>query len=67
MNYPIKEYIKQFNNNIKDTTINEGLEYLNNEILLKNFNTKYKLNIKDTKINKLDLIWCKLGNEGLKD
>ena len=33
MNYPIKEYIKQFNNNIKDTTINEGLESPKNEIL----------------------------------
>ena len=54
LNYPIKEFI-QLN------TIN------NNDILLQEFNNKYHLNIKDTKINKLDLGEKELGNEGLND
>ena len=52
LNYPIKEFIK--------------LNF-DNEFLLKEFNKKYNLNIKDTKINKLDLRWKKLGNEGFGD
>ena len=52
LNYPIKEFIK--------------LNF-DNEFLLKEFNIKYNLNIKDTKINKLDLRWKKLGNEGFGD
>ena len=55
LNYPIKEFIKLNTNNN------------NNEILLKEFNNKYHTNIKDTKINKLDLSWKNLGNEGLND
>ena len=53
LNYPIKEFIK--------------LNNKNNEILLKEFNTKYNLNIKDTNINELNLRWKGLGNEGLND
>ena len=53
LNYPIKEFI-QLNNK-------------NNEILLEEFNKKYNLNIINTKIDKLDLGWKNLGNEGLKD
>ena len=34
---------------------------------LKDFNTKYNLNIKDILINKLSLVNCKLGNDELKD
>ena len=52
LNYPIKEFIK--------------LNF-DNEFLLKEFNIKYNLNIKDTKINKLDLRWKKLGNAGFED
>ena len=54
LNYPIKEFI-QLN------TIN------NNDILLQEFNNKYHLNIKDTKINKLYLGMRNLGNEVLND
>ena len=53
LNYPIKEFIK--------------LNNKNNEILLKEFNTKYNLNIKDTNINELDLSCKYLGNEVLND
>ena len=52
LNDPIKEFIK--------------LNF-DNEYLLKEFNSKYNLNIKDTKINKLDLRWKKLGNAGFED
>ena len=38
-----------------------------NEVLLKEFNNKYNLSIKDIKINKLDLSFKGLGNEGLND
>ena len=54
LNYPIKDFI-QLN------TIN------NNDILLQEFNKKYHLNIKDTKINELDLKWKSIGNEVLND
>ena len=56
LNYPIKEFIK--------------LNYYDknkNEILLKEFNRKYKLNIKDDKNKILDLRWKNLRNEGLED
>ena len=52
LNEPIKEFIK--------------LNF-DNEFLLKEFNNKFNLKIKDTKINKLDLRWKKLGNEGFED
>ena len=52
LNEPIKEFIK--------------LNF-DNEYLLKEFNNKYNLSIKDTKINKLDLRWKKLGNAGFED
>ena len=54
LNYPIKEFIqKHFNNN--------------NEELLKEFNNKYKLNIKDTNIEKLFLRSEMIRNEGFKE
>ena len=52
LNNAIKEFIQQNQNS---------------EILLQQFNKKYKTNIKDLKINKLDLRWKSLGNEGFKD
>jgi len=54
LNYPIKEFIK----------LNYKIDY---EKLLKEFNKKYNLNIRDTKIEKLDLRWKDLGNTGLED
>jgi Leucine-rich repeat (LRR) protein len=54
LNYPIKEFIM----------INYKIDY---EKLLKEFNKKYNLNIKDTKIEKLDLRWKGSGNGGLED
>ena len=54
LNYPIKEFIM----------INYKIDY---EKLLKEFNKKYNLNIRDTKIEKLDLRWKGLGNGGLED
>jgi hypothetical protein len=54
LNYPIKEFIQLNTNN-------------NNEILLKEFNNKYHTNIKDTKINGLNLSEKNLGNEVLND
>ena len=53
LNYPIKEFIE--------------LNTKNNEILLKEFNEKYNLNIINDKIVKLDLRWKGLGNSGLED
>lgn len=50
--YPIKDFIK----------MNKS-----NEELLKEFNRKYNLNIKETKVDKLDLRWKKLGNNGFED
>ena len=54
LNYPLKEFIEFNNKN-------------NNEMLLKEFNNKYKLNIPDTKIDSLDLSYKKLGNEEFND
>ena len=53
LNYPIKEYIQ--------------LYCKNNELLLQAFNTKLKLDITDTNINKLNLYGYKIADEGLKD
>ena len=39
----------------------------NNDFLLKEFNKKYNLNIKNTKVDLLNLNRKKIGNEGLKD
>ena len=52
LNYPIKDFIK----------MNKS-----NEQLLNEFNKKYNLKIKDAKIDKLDLRWKKLGNNGFED
>ena len=52
-------------NNKKREYIEEQIK-LDNEKILKEFNTKYKLNI-DINITKLDLENKKIGNEGLKD
>ena len=52
LNYPLKEFIK----------MNKS-----NEELLNEFNKKYNMNIKDAKIDKLDLRWKKLGNNGFED
>ena len=42
-------------------------EFIQNEILLKKFNNIYKLNIKNTKLNILNLNNYNLGNEGLNE
>ena len=47
LNYPIKEFIKKHFN-------------INNEELLKEFNNKYKLNIKDTNIK---ILFFKIKND----
>ena len=61
LNYPIKDFIqKNFNNNIKD---NDDM----NEKLLKEFNKKYNVIIKDDKIEILNLRWKEIGNDGLRD
>ena len=50
LNYPINEFIK-----------------LNcNDYLIKKFNLEYKVNIQNDKINKLDLRWKGLGNNGFE-
>ena len=53
LNYPIKEFIELY-------------EQIN-EIVLKKYNDKYNLDIKDTKINKLDLGYKNLGNDALNE
>ena len=52
LSFPIKEFIK----------IN-----FKNYFLLKDFNKNFNLNIKDTKISRLDLRWKKLGNVGFEE
>ena len=60
--------------NYNNKQYNKGLflnypikEFIQNEILLKQFNNKYKLNIKDTGITELDLDNYNIGNEGLNE
>ena len=53
LNEPIKDFIKQ---KLKKA-----------EFTLKDFNKKYNLNIKDINVEKIDLRWKKLGNDGLND
>ena len=53
LNEPIKDFIKVKQNKP--------------EFTLKDLNKKYNLNIKDLNVDKLDLRWKKLGNEGLVD
>ena len=53
LNEPIKDFIKH--------------KLKKPEFTLKDFNKKYNLNIKDINVNKIDLRWKKLGNEGLVD
>ena len=69
LNYAIKEFIKEnIINYEKDEIISlkNDKDEDNKEILLKEFNKKYDLNIKDTKIDKLDLNGKEIGNEGLE-
>ena len=53
LNYPIREFIQ--------------LNINNNEVLLKAFNSKYKLDIKNNKTYKLDLSCKNFGNEILNE
>ena len=64
LNYPIKEFIKKFckdNYNVINNNLNE------NENLIKEINMKYKLEIQDNNISKLEKSYHPLGNEILKD
>ena len=54
LDYPIKEFIQLYSKN-------------NNKSLLKEFNSKYELDIKDINITELDLGWKDIGDEILKD
>ena len=57
-----------YNNKNKGLFLNYPIkEFIQNEILLKQFNNKYKLNIKDTGITELDLDNYNIGNEGLNE
>ena len=51
LNYPLKEII----------------QFYTEKKLLQEFNTKYKLKIRDTNITKLNLRGYDIGDEGLKD
>ena len=65
LNYPIKDFISlhfNINNNEMIENNNEA-----NEMLLKELNERYKLNIENTDIKILNLRWKEMGNEGLKD
>ena len=53
LNEPIKKFIQSNDKN--------------NEILLKEFNEKYKLNIPNINVDNLNLIGKRIGNEGFKD
>ena len=53
LNEPLKDFIKH--------------KLKKPEFTLKDFNKKYNLNIKDINVDKIDLRWKKLGNEGLVD
>ena len=64
LNNSIKEFIKMYKSNI----IGEIKEKNNkNQILLKEFNSKYTLNIKDNNIDKIDLKGKNMSNEDLKE
>ena len=66
LNYPIKEFIqKNFKENL--FVINNNINEVENENLIKEMNLKYKLNIQDIKITKLDKKYHPLGNEILLD
>ena len=56
-----------YNNTNKGLFLNYPIKEFINEILLKKFNNKYKLNIKNTKINELNLNNYNIGNEGLNE
>ena len=56
--YPLQDFIEK---NCRSPKNEE------NESLLKEFNTKYNLDIPNTKIEKLNLYYKNIGNEGLKD
>jgi len=62
LNDAIKEFIKQYydNNNFQSKSENK------NEILLKELNKKYNLNIIDLKVDKLELNSKNIGDEGLE-
>ena len=59
LNYAIKEFIKQ-------NMIKKDDDIIFNDILINEFNQKYKLNIKENDV-KLDLSRKNLGNDGLKN
>ena len=54
--------------NNKGTFLNYPIkQFIQNELLLQEFNSKYKLNIKYTNITKLNLVYMKIGDEKFKD
>ncbi len=60
-------HIERLNKYNKGTFLDYAIkEFIQNELLLKEFNTKYKLSITDTNITKLDLWGYDIGDEGLK-
>ena len=69
LDYPIKEFIQQFNNN--NNKNNYEANHFNsinddkNKILLNGLYDEYKIFIKDVNIRELDLIGSQLGNKGL--
>ena len=63
LNDSIKEFIQFYCSNKN----NESGNINNNEKLLNEFNKKYNLNIKDIKIEELELNSKYIGDEGLKD
>ena len=67
--YNINQEQKEQNNNLnkKVKVINKNMNNKTSEELLKEFNIKYKLNIPDTNITKINLYNKNLGDEGIKD
>ena len=72
LNYPIKDFIEEckknqiiFNNEIINNNNINNIN--NNEILIKEFNNKYKTEIGNINVVKLMLGRKKLGDEGLKE
>ena len=55
-----------YKNKNRGTFLNYVLQDFINKNLIKEFNEKYKLNIKDNNIKELDLSWQYIGNEGLE-